>query len=77
MLKSCYIQVMVLNIIKLLDNTYQVQYAIKTDYNNIDYKGLIVVEYKTNNLDVFRKFSAYGKWKRAKLGRVGDIIRIC
>jgi hypothetical protein len=67
---------MILNIVKLLDNSYLVTYALKTFYNNSDYRGLIVVEYKTSNLDPFNKFKAYGKWRRASINRVAHILRI-
>ncbi|HHX16830.1 MAG TPA: hypothetical protein GX725_02870 [Mollicutes bacterium] len=75
--KNKNVYVMVLNIVKLLNGTYQVSYALKTIYNNNDYRGLIVVEYKTSDISPFNNFKHWGKWRRASIDRAAHILRLC
>lgn len=70
------IYVLVLSIVKLLDNTFLVSYALKTRYNNHNYKGLVIMEYKTNDLNAFYGFNSFGKWKRANISNNGHILRL-
>lgn len=74
--KNNEVYVMILSIVKLLNGTYQVSYALKTIYNNNDYRGLVIVEYKTIDISPFNNFKYWGKWRRARIDRVAHILRV-
>ncbi|MDD2435126.1 MAG: hypothetical protein PHO63_02610 [Bacilli bacterium] len=67
-------KVMIISIIQLNDNNYEITYAINNNYYNQNYKGLLLIKYKCDNVSIFNDFNDFGKWLYGGFNDKGNIL---
>ena len=66
--------VMIIGIQFLKDGKLRVTYLLKTPLHIDEYKGLVVLDFKTDNRSLFDGFNSFGKWLKGSFDFNGRIV---